>query len=37
MLKAGQSLNFLNPPFFEADPVRGNPVEFGDEFLASEN
>ena len=29
-LKAKKSLNFLTPPFFEA-PVRGNPLEFGDE------
>ena len=29
-LKARKSLNFLTPPFFEA-PVRGNPLEFGDE------
>jgi len=28
--KAGKSLNFLTPPFFEA-PIRGNPLEFGDE------
>jgi len=29
-LKARKSLNFLTPPLFEA-PVRGNPLEFGDE------
>ena len=29
-LQARKSLNFLNPPFFEA-PIRGNPLEFGDE------
>jgi len=29
-LKARKSLNFLIPPFFEA-PVRGNPLENGDE------
>jgi len=29
-LKARKSLNFHTPPFFEA-PVRGNPLEFGDE------
>jgi len=29
-LKARKSLNFHTPPFFEV-PVRGNPLEFGDE------
>jgi len=29
-LKAKKSLNFSDLPFFEA-PVRGNPIEFGDE------
>jgi len=29
-LKARKSLNFHTPPFSEA-PVRGNPLEFGDE------
>jgi len=29
-LKARKSLNFHNPPFFEA-PVQGNPLEFGDK------
>ena len=29
-LKARKSLNFPDPLFFEA-PVRGNPLEFGDE------
>jgi len=29
-LKAKKSLNFSDLPFFEA-PVRGNPLEFGDE------
>ena len=29
-LKARKSLNFHTPPFFEA-PVRGEPLEFGDE------
>jgi len=29
-LKARKSLNFPNPPLFEA-PARGNPLEFGDE------
>ena len=29
-LKARKSLNFPTAPFFEA-PVRGNPLEFGDE------
>jgi len=29
-LKARKSLNFSDPPFFEA-PVRVNPLEFGDE------
>jgi len=30
-LKARKSLNFHTPPFFEEAPVRGNPLEFGDE------
>jgi len=30
MLKARKSLNFSDRPMFEA-PVRGNPLEFGDE------
>jgi len=30
MLKARKSLNFPNPPLFEA-PARENPLEFGDE------
>jgi len=29
-LKAKKSLNFSDLPFFDA-PVRGNPLEFGDE------
>ena len=29
-VKARKSLNFLTPSFFEA-PVRGEPLEFGDE------
>jgi len=29
-LKSKKSLNFSDLPFFEA-PVRGNPLEFGDE------
>ena len=30
MLKAEKSLNFSDRPLFEG-PVRGNPLEFGDE------
>jgi len=30
MLKASKSLNFSDRPMFDA-PVRGNPLEFGDE------
>jgi len=35
-LKARKSLNFSDRPLFEA-PVRGNPLEFGDEIWRQKN